>query len=188
MVGEIAFSCVAPGSIPRSNGCRFDKSSEAGSRPERFRNSFEGDGVFSAWRLPRVLFDFVQVNFFHGCKSPQRSRSSQRRIQNFSVSSASSAVKDSFFAIEVISLRSFHDQFFGSFPCHGPLAAVGIITGITRRAAAARIVGDHVINKILIADITKLMCFARLKQKRVARSTSVIPFLSRTLPRPETTR
>jgi hypothetical protein len=35
---------------------------------QRFRNSFEGDSVFSARRLPRLLFDVVQVNFFHGCK------------------------------------------------------------------------------------------------------------------------
>jgi hypothetical protein len=35
---------------------------------QRFRNSFEGDGIFSAGRLPRLFFDFVQVNYFHGCK------------------------------------------------------------------------------------------------------------------------
>src|SRR5262245_64012392 len=46
---------------------------------KRFRNSFEGGGVFSARRLPRVLFDFVKVNLFHGCKSPQRWLSSRRK-------------------------------------------------------------------------------------------------------------
>ena len=83
----------------------------------------------------------------------------------------------SFFAIEVISLRSFHDQFFGSFPRHGPLAAVGVITGITRCTAATGIIGDHVINKILIAGIAKLMCLARLEQKRVAWSDFSDPIL-----------
>ncbi len=84
--------------------------------------------------------------------------------------SVSCAVKDLFFAIEVIGLCSFHDQFFGFFPCHSPLTAVGIITGVSCCAAAARIVGKDVINKILIATVSKLMWFARLKQKRVAGS------------------
>ena len=42
------------------------------------------------------------------------------------------------------------------------------MTGITGCSAATRIVGNDVINKILIATISKLMWFARLKQKRVA--------------------
>ena len=88
-----------------------------------------------------------------------------------------SAVKDSFLTIEVIGLRSFHDQFFGPFTRHGPLAAIRIITGVTGCSAAARIVGDYVIDKILIAGIAKLMRFARLKQKRVAGSNFGDPVL-----------
>src|SRR4029077_16049103 len=94
----------------------------------------------------------------------------------------------SFFAIEVIGLPSFHDQFFGSLPRYGPFAAVGIVTGISCCAAAARIVGDHVINKILIAGIAKLMGLARLKQERVTKSYFGRSVLIAHVARPETTR
>ena len=32
---------------------------------ERFRNSFEGDGVFPARRLPRFLFDVIEIYLSH---------------------------------------------------------------------------------------------------------------------------
>ena len=76
----------------------------------------------------------------------------------------------SFFAIEIIGLASFHDDFFMPICSDGPLAAVGIITGITSCAAAARIISDHVVNKILVATIAELMRFPRLKKEGVARS------------------
>src|SRR5205823_13694746 len=112
---------------------------------ECFRNSFERDGVFSAWRLPCFFFDLVNVYLPH-----------------FSLLS--------FFAVEIVGLSSSHDEFFGSFLRHCPLATVRIITGVTSCAAAARIIGDHIINKIFITCVTELVRFAGLKQKRIARS------------------
>ena len=77
----------------------------------------------------------------------------------------------------------------GSFLRHRPFAAVGIITGITSCPAAARIIGDHVINKIFITGVTELVRFAGLKEKRIARSDfSYLHLYRATLPRPETTR
>ena len=76
----------------------------------------------------------------------------------------------SFFAIEIIGLASFHDDFFMPICSDGPLAAVGIVTGITSCAAAARIISDHVENKILVATIAELMRFTRLEEERIARS------------------
>ncbi len=85
--------------------------------------------------------------------------------------------QNSFFAIEVISLCSFHDDFFPRISCHCPFSAVGIITGISRRAAASRIIGDHIINKVLIIRIPKLMRFPWLKEKCVTRSHFGYPVL-----------
>jgi len=129
---------------------------------QRFRNSFKGDDILSAWRLPRVLFDFVQVNFCHGCKITAEVAEFAEKDSKFS---AFSAVKDSLFAIEVIGFGSFHDQLFGSFPGHSPLAAVGIITGISCYAAAPRIIGDHVINKIFIARVAEWVRFTWPEKK-----------------------
>ena len=112
--------------------------------------------------MPRVLFDFVKINFFHGCKTTGD-------VAEFA-KNMSSAVKESFFAIKVIGVISFHDQFFVPIGSDRPFAAVGIVTGIPCCAAAARIVGNHVIDKILVTGICKLMRLARLAQKRVPRS------------------
>ncbi len=73
-----------------------------------------------------------------------------------------------FFAVEVIGLCSFHDHFLKFLVDHRPLAAVGIITGITGSPAAARIIGNYVINKIFVTGVGELMRFARLEEKRVA--------------------
>ena len=85
--------------------------------------------------------------------------------------------KISFFAIEVIGLSSFHDDFFPRIFGYCPLATVRIITGITRRAAAARIVSDHIINKIVIPLIPKLVRFPWLKEKCVPGSHFSVPLL-----------
>src|SRR5262249_5944311 len=76
----------------------------------------------------------------------------------------------SFFAVEIISLCPFYDDFFPRIFCHCPFAAIGVITGIASCAAAARIIGDHVINKIFVTSVAQLMRLPRLKQKRVAGS------------------
>src|SRR6188508_822001 len=143
MVREVALSCrhSAPFQIKRVS---FGKIQRSRFASQCFRNSFKGDDVFSAWRLPWIFFDFVDVYLLHCAKS--------------------------FFPIEVIGLSPFHDDFLMAVRCHGPLAAVWIVTGISCCAAAARIVGDHVVNKILTASIGKLMCLTGLKEKRVARS------------------
>ena len=71
----------------------------------------------------------------------------------------------------------YMDDFFPAICCHCPLAAVGVITGIAGIPAATRIIGDHVINKVLIARVPKLMCLTRLKEKCVARSNLGGPVL-----------
>jgi len=68
----------------------------------------------------------------------------------------------SLLAVEIIGLLSSHDYFFQSLFHHRPFAAVGIKTGISG-CAAARIIGNHVINKIFITGVGKLVRFARLK-------------------------
>src|SRR6266404_2503810 len=73
-----------------------------------------------------------------------------------------------FFSIEVIGLCSFYHYVIRSFFHHDPLAAVGIKTGIAALSAAARIISDDVINKILDAGVGDLMRFARLEKERVA--------------------
>ena len=75
------------------------------------------------------------------------------------MSSAVYCRKDSFFSIEIVGLASFHDDFFVPIGRDGPFAAVGVVTGVTCCPAAARIIGDHVINKILVAGIVELMRF-----------------------------
>src|SRR2546430_17304706 len=75
-----------------------------------------------------------------------------------------------FFAIEIISLRPFHHHFLGSLLNDRPFAAVGIVTRIAGGSAASRIIGYHVINKIFITSVCELVRFARLKEKRIARS------------------
>src|SRR5206468_12862165 len=119
---------------------------------ECFRNSFERDGVFSARRLPCLFFDLVDVYLAH-----------------FSLLS--------FFAIEIIRLSSLDDEFFGCVPRHRPLPAVGIVTGIARCAAAARIIGNHVVNEVFVTGVAKLMGFAGLKEKGIARSDFSYPVL-----------
>src|SRR5437660_11837396 len=76
------------------------------------------------------------------------------------------------FAVEVISLLSFHDHFVHPFLPDRELAAVGIMTGI-----AARIVGNYVINKIFIAGVGELMRFSRSEEKRVPRGDDCRSFL-----------
>src|SRR5207248_2636596 len=76
---------------------------------------------------------------------------------------------DSFFSIEIISLGPLHQYFLQGVVYHRPFVAVGIITGITSRPAAARIIGDHVINEILVASIAELVRFTGLKKEGVAR-------------------
>ena len=73
---------------------------------ECFRNSFERNGVFSAWRLPWFFFDLVSLSECYLC----------RIILEPCIGS--------FFAIEIIGLRSFHDDFFRSFlvTAHFPLS------------------------------------------------------------------
>src|SRR5436853_7434774 len=85
--------------------------------------------------------------------------------------------KDLFFANEIISLCPFHDDFIPAICCDRPFSAVGIITGITCRAAAARIIGDYVINKVLVTAVPKLVCLTWLKEKCVARSNFNYPLL-----------
>src|SRR5215469_3327344 len=99
VVRKIAFSCghPAPFEVERMSLGKIERSRLA---PQRLRNSFEGDDVISARRLPRVFFDFVQVNFFHtgfwgsdDCpQSPTRGSVNRPYLK-------------SFFAIEIISLR-----------------------------------------------------------------------------------
>src|SRR6266480_4477248 len=84
----------------------------------------------------------------------------------------------SFFAVEVIrfptldndavSRRRFIDL---------PFPAVGIVTGIARCAAAARIIGNHVVNEVFVTGVAKLMGFAGLKEKGIARSDFSYPVL-----------
>src|SRR5207302_3776962 len=114
-----------------------------GFASKRFGNSFEAHGVFSAGRLPWLFVDLANVYLSHDCRS--------------------------FFSIEVISLGPLHQYFLQGVVYHRPFAAVGIITGITSRPAAARIIGDHVINEILVASIAELVRFTGLKKEGVAR-------------------
>src|SRR4029453_15599563 len=60
VVREIAFSRrhSVPFQIKRVPLGQVERS---GLASQRFRNSFEGDGVFSAGRLPRLFFDLVEV-------------------------------------------------------------------------------------------------------------------------------
>src|SRR6478672_5925729 len=69
-----------------------------------------------------------------------------------------------FFAVEVISLRPFHDYLVSSFFHDGELSAVRVITGI-----ATRIVCDNVINKIFLTGVSELMCFAGDEEEGVTR-------------------
>src|SRR5882724_2474462 len=78
----------------RSNGCRFDKSSEAGSRPSASEIPLKDAAYFPPRDCHGSSLISLRLAFFTTVKSPQKSRSSQRRIQNSSVFSASSAVKD----------------------------------------------------------------------------------------------
>src|SRR5438552_9928747 len=158
---------------------------------KRFRNSFEIRGVLSAGRLPRLFFDLVDVYFAHTVWSGERTRPRVRAIappqsRTFLQSSFSEgrscsarapntacearALPNLFLPVEVIGLHSSHDHFLQFLVDHSPLAAVGIKTGITGSPAAARIISDHVINKIFVTGISDLMRFARLKEKRVART------------------
>ena len=82
-----------------------------------------------------------------------------------------------FFAIEVVSLVPFHYYFLQFLVHDRPFAAIGIKTGIAGCAAAARIIGNHVIHKIFITGVGKLVRFARLKEKRVARSNFSYPII-----------
>src|SRR5207302_4191251 len=114
-----------------------------GFASKRFGNSFEAHGVFSAGRLPWLFVDLANVYLSHDCRS--------------------------FFSIEVISLSPLHHYFLQGVVYHRPFAAVGIIAGIPSRPAAARIIGDHVINEILVASVAELVRFTGLKQEGIAR-------------------
>lgn len=87
-----------------------------------------------------------------------------------------------FFAVEVGRLGAFHDDVI-RWPKHRPLFAVRIITGV-----ADRIVRDHVVGELVRSGVGDLVRFARSKEERIPGDTSVVPALSRTFPRPETTR
>src|SRR4249919_1042752 len=67
VVREVALSCRHPTPF-QIKWVPLGKVERSRFASQCFRNSFKGDGIFSAWRLPGILFDFVQVNFFHGCK------------------------------------------------------------------------------------------------------------------------
>src|SRR5438034_5598661 len=71
------------------------------------------------------------------------------------------------FAVEIVGLFSFHDYFFQPLFYHRPFAAVGIKTGISG-TSTARIIGNDVVNKIVVASVGELMRFTGLKQKRIA--------------------
>ena len=62
VVSEIAFSCRHP--VPfQIKWVPLGQVERSGLASQRFRNSFEGDGVFSARRLPRLLFVSFQPLF-----------------------------------------------------------------------------------------------------------------------------
>src|SRR5205823_12450378 len=102
---------------------------------------------------------FLQSSFSEGRSCSARAPNTAREAR---------ALPNLFLAVEVISLCSSHNHFLQFLVHHSPLAAVGVKTGITGSSAAARIIGDNVINKIFVADVGDLMRFARLKEKRVA--------------------
>ena len=79
--------------------------------------------------------------------------------------------------MEIIGLLPFHYYLLHSVCCNRPFTAVGVIAGITGCAAASRIISDHVVNKVLITGIPKLVRFTRLKEKRVARFDFSRPIL-----------
>src|SRR5712692_10602903 len=74
-----------------------------------------------------------------------------------------------FFAVEVIRFYSFYDYVGHSFFDNRPFAAVWVITRISAASATARVIRNDVVNKIFVTGVGKLMRFARLKEKRVAR-------------------
>ena len=82
---------------------------------------------------------------------------------------------DLFFAIEIISLRPFHNHFIRSLFCDRPFAAVGIITGIAGCSAASRIICDYIVNEIFITSVGELVRVARLKKKGIAQSNFSYP-------------
>src|SRR4029453_19486598 len=61
--------------------------------------------------------------------------------------------------------------------CPRPCAAYVIIARNTRRAAATGVIRDHVIKKVLIPGIPKLMRITWLKEKRITRSNLGYPIL-----------
>src|SRR5260370_18928843 len=67
----------------------------------------------------------------------------------------------------MVGLFSFHDYFFQPLFHHRPFAAIRIKTGISS-TSAAWIIGDNVINEILLAGVGELMRFTRLEEKRIA--------------------
>src|SRR5689334_3281981 len=68
VIREVALSCrhSAPFEIKRMALGKIERSRLAS---ERFRNPFKRDAVFSAWRLPRVLFDLRDIYLLH-CVMP----------------------------------------------------------------------------------------------------------------------
>src|SRR5438093_8468337 len=84
---------------------------------------------------------------------------------------------DLFFAVEVLGLGSLHDQFPHCIGCYRPFAAVGVIAGIARCASAARIVRNHIVNKIFVTSVGELVRFPALKEECVAWSNFGCPIL-----------
>src|SRR5438876_10217251 len=116
---------------------------------KRFRNSFEIRGVLSAGRLPRLLFDLVDVYSTDNVWSGERTRPRVRAIappqsRTFLQSSFSEgrscsarapntarearALPNLFFAVEVIRFFSSHDHFLQFLVDHRPFAAIWIQT------------------------------------------------------------
>src|SRR3954462_5140736 len=84
VIREVALSCrhSAPFQIKRMPLGKAERSRLA---PQRFRNYFKRDGVFSARRLPRVLFDLRDVYLFHCAMSARLTSIARDRFVERSV-------------------------------------------------------------------------------------------------------
>src|SRR5437764_3524580 len=136
-----------------------------------FRNSFERNGIFTAGRLPWLFFDFGDVYLAHFRLLSFRSKWRNLLWSLNRPRCLSYARHDNilFFAVEVICLGSFHDQFLHSIRCYRPFAAVWIETGITCFAAAARIIRNDIVNKIFVSSVAELVRFPWLEEECVTR-------------------
>src|SRR2546428_3686465 len=122
----------------RSNGCRLARWSEFGSRPSASEIALKETAYFP----PGDCHDSSLISLrFTLCIRTTRTGIG------------------SFFAVEVIGLCSFHDYFFVPLLPHCEFATVRIKTGI-----AARIIGDDIVNEILLTHVGELVCVARPKE------------------------